>query len=361
MANEVFSAEAAPNIAFIKYWGKQLTGQNLPNNSSISMTLDQHVVNTKTSVMLSADLAEDRLFINNELQDISSRDAQEKSKYIFGIINDLRKRTGIDSKVLIVSQNSFPTGSGIASSASGAVALVEALAPAFGLSLTAADKSDIARRISGSACRSSFGGIVRWNVGTKVDGSDSHAEQVFTEGHWPELLDLITIVDESKKKVSSSQGHMLTPKTSILYRSRIPFAEEGVRKVVDALRERDLNKFAELIMRDSNNMHATMLDTWPPIMYLNDISRNVMFAIHELNAAKGANIAGYTFDAGANPHILTTDQYKEEVLRAVSEISGVKRVLESHAGSGPRVLTSVDSLIDPVALGPKNAPRKLRS
>lgn len=360
MADEIFTSEASPNIAFIKYWGKRPTGQNIPNNSSISMTLDQSVLSTRTSALLSDRLDEDKLFINGEAQKIIGPEATEKSKYISKVIDYLRGLAKTDSRLLIVSKNSFPTGAGIASSASGAVALVEALVPALGLDLDQAARSDVARLISGSACRSSFGGIVKWDAGSSSDGSDSHARQVFDEHHWPDLIDLIAIVNESTKKVSSSEGHALTVKTSVLYKERPAFAEEGVKRVIEALSKRDLNQLTESIMRDSNNMHATMMDTWPPIMYLTDTSKDVIYAVHELNREKGRNIAGYTFDAGPNPHIITTEQYKTEVLDALSKVSGIARTIVSHAGSGPRLLREEDALIDLKTLGPTNGLRKTR-
>src|SRR5271157_1261942 len=228
MADELaYTAEASPNIAFIKYWGRRSV-QNLPNNSSLSMTLDSAVLSTKTSVLVSRRLDKDMLYINGELQDITSAAANEKTAHIRNILNTLRRLSHSDCRALIVSQNSFPADAGLASSASGSAAFIEAAIPAFGLSIDPKVKSMLAMQISGSACRSLFGGIVKWNVGNKPDGSDSYAEQVFDENYWPELLDIIAMVNDDKKKVSSSEGHTRTVKTSLLYERRVAFAEEGV-------------------------------------------------------------------------------------------------------------------------------------
>lgn len=56
------------------------------------------------------------------------------------------------------------------------------------------DVSTIARMGSGSACRSVFGGFVRWHAGNKPDGSDSFAEQLFPADHWPEMCVVILVV-----------------------------------------------------------------------------------------------------------------------------------------------------------------------
>jgi diphosphomevalonate decarboxylase len=347
---KVTTAIGTSNIAFIKYWTKQDEKLNTPRNSSISMTLDEKV-STKTSVFFSDKLEDDALFINGRKEDLIGG-SNEKSKFIKEMLDYARALAHSDKKALIVSENNFPSSSGLASSASGGATLVFALSKALNLGLSRREMSIMARRISGSACRSLYGGIVRWNKGVKPDGSDSIAEQVIDEKHWPELLDIIAIVNASVKKVSSSAGHASTVRTSSLYAARPLFAEKGTRTVAEAVVKRDFQKMAEAIMRDSNNMHATMLDSWPPIMYLTDASRDIIYKVQELNEKKGKYVVAYTFDAGANAHLITTDAYKNDVMNMLKSIPGVKSVIEAKAGSGPRFLGDSDSMIDVDALAP---------
>lgn len=347
---EVTTAIGTSNIAFIKYWAKQDEKLNTPRNSSISMTLDEKV-STKTSIFFSDKLGKDILFINGKEEDLVGG-PNEKSKFIKEMLDYARTLAHSDKRALVVSENNFPSSSGLASSASGGATLVFALSKALNLGLSRKEMSIMARRISGSACRSVYGGIVRWNKGTKPDGSDSIAEQVVDEKHWPELIDIIAIVNASAKKVSSSAGHASTVRTSSLYAARPLFAEKGTRTVAKAVVERDFQKMAEAIMRDSNNMHATMLDSWPPIMYLTDASRDIIYGIQELNEKKGKYVAAYTFDAGANAHLITTDAYRNDVMSMLKSISGVKSTIEAKAGSGPRLLGDKDSMIDVDALTP---------
>ena len=53
------------------------------------------------------------------------------------------------------------------------------------------------------------------------------------------------------------------------------------------IRERDFEGFGQLTMRDSNQFHATCLDTFPPIFYLNDLSRHIIALAHRFNAHHG--------------------------------------------------------------------------
>jgi diphosphomevalonate decarboxylase len=276
--------------------------------------------------------------------------ASEKSRFIKATLDYMRREAHREEKALIVSENSFPTSSGMASSASGAAALVCALSDALGLGLKEKQLSLIARRISGSACRSIYGGIVKWRRGSERDGSDSYAIQVASEGHWPGLLDVIAVVDASKKRISSSEGHSLTVSTSVLYKSRPIYAEKNVKAVEAAIKEKNFDRMADIIMRDSNNMHATMLDTWPPIMYLNDVSREIIHAVHGLNQSAGSNIAAYTFDAGPNAHIITTSGNRAKILDMLHNIGGVNDIIEARMGKGPATVRT--SLIDTKNLRP---------
>lgn len=66
------------------------------------------------------------------------------------------------------------------------------------------------------------------------------------------------------------------------------------------IRERDFEGFGQLTMKDSNQFHATCLDTFPPIFYLNDLSRQIIALAHRFNAHHGRTKvpAGHTGPAG---------------------------------------------------------------
>ncbi|MCX6772334.1 MAG: diphosphomevalonate decarboxylase [Candidatus Micrarchaeota archaeon] len=242
------------------------------------------------------------------------------------------------------SNNNFPTAAGIASSASGFAALARAGADAAGLKATSKELSIFARFGSGSACRSVLGGFVEWKMGSKKDGSDSYAVQIAPASHWGELRNVIAITNPERKKVGSTSGMEITSKTSKLYPERIRLNPKIIWMMKRAIAGRDLEGFLTLTMRESSHMHAVMLDSFPPIIYLNDISRGIMNAVLEFNEEKGKVCAGYTFDAGPNAHVYTTSKYEGEIRKMLSEIRGVQKIMVCKPGNGPRKLADSEAL-----------------
>lgn len=69
-------------------------------------------------------------------------------------------------KIRVTSENNFATASGLASSSSGLSCLSFALAKLYGVNEDyEGEYSKFARLGSGSACRSVYGGLVKWHCG----------------------------------------------------------------------------------------------------------------------------------------------------------------------------------------------------
>ena len=163
---------------------------------------------------------------------------------------------------------------------------------------------------------------------------------------WPELLDLIAIVSEDKKKVASRAGMAQTVATSDLYKKRLEIVDGYAVQLEKAIEKKDMDAMAEIIMKESNNMHAVMLDTSPPIMYLNDLSREIINVVHEINTEAGKKICAYTFDAGPSPHIITTEHEKEKIVDRLLKVEGLQSLLSTKMGKGPEMLQESEALID---------------
>ncbi|XP_069312487.1 diphosphomevalonate decarboxylase [Eulemur rufifrons] len=384
---------APVNIAVIKYWGKRNEELILPINSSLSVTLHQDQLRTTTTAAISKDFTEDRVWLNGREEEAGQprlqaclteirRLAQERSSAQDGA----PPSPSLGYKVHVASENNFPTAAGLASSAAGYACLAYTLAQVYGVE---GDLSEVARRGSGSACRSLHGGFVVWHMGERADGKDSVARQVAPETHWPELRVLILVVSAERKLTSSTAGMQTSVETSPLLRFRAEaLVPASLAEMTRCIRERDFEGFAQLTMRDSNQFHATCLDTFPPISYLNDTSRRIIHLVHRFNAHHGLTKVAYTFDAGPNAVIFTLDDTVAEFVAAVRHSfppesngdkflqglpvrpaplsdelkaalateptpGGIKYVIATQVGPGPQVLD------DPHAhlLGPDGLPK----
>src|SRR5689334_11818438 len=107
-------AQAQPNIALIKYWGKRDTALNLPATGSLSVTLD--ALWTRTRVEFDPSLKGDELRLNDT-------PAPTALPRVSACLDSLRALAGVETRAHIESHNNFPTAAGLASSASGFAAL----------------------------------------------------------------------------------------------------------------------------------------------------------------------------------------------------------------------------------------------
>ena len=317
---------AHPNIAFIKYWGNRDDLLRLPANGSISMNLDG--LFTRTTVTFDTGLKEDSLFLNNRPTDPAA------ALRVSSFLDVVRGMAGINTRASVTSENNFPTGAGIASSASAFAALSLAAAQAAGLTLSEAQLSALARRGSGSACRSVPGGFTEWLPGSS--DSDSYAVSIAPADHW-DLCDCIAVLEESHKPVGSSQGHALAS-SSILQAARVADAARRLDICRRAILNRDFEALASVSELDSNLMHAVMMTSTPPLFYWTPVSLAVMKAIL---GWRSDNIpVFYTLDAGPNVHAICLSDYRDRVVELLVNIVGVRTVLTARPGGAARLVSA---------------------
>ncbi|KAM4833560.1 diphosphomevalonate decarboxylase [Thomomys bottae] len=318
----VVTCTAPVNIAVVKYWGKRDEELILPINSSLSVTLSQDQLKTTTTAAISKDFTEDRIWLNGREEDVGQPRLQACLREIRRLA---RKRRGagdgdslplsLNYKVHVASVNNFPTAAGLASSAAGYACLAYALARVYGVE---GDLSEVARRGSGSACRSLYGGFVEWQMGEQEDGKDSIARQLAPEGHWPQLRVLVLVVSAEKKPMGSTVGMQTSVETSALLKFRAASVVPArMREMARCIQDHNFQGFAQLTMKDSNQFHATCLDTFPPISYLNDTSRRIIQLVHCFNTYYGQTKVAYTFDAGPNAVVFTLEDTVAEFVAAV--------------------------------------------
>ncbi len=317
------TAIASPNIAFIKYWGNRDQNLRIPANGSISMTLGG--LETRTTVTFDARLAEDLFLLDG------TRTTDAALLRVSHHLDLIRELAGLKLHARVESRNNFPVASGVASSASAFAALTLAACAAAGLDLHARMLSRLARRGSGSASRSIFGGFVECVAGQ--DDQTSFSQQLAPPEHW-ELVDLVAVVTREKKPVSSTAGHALAD-TSPLQAARVADAPRRLQICRDAILTRNFPRLASIAELDSNMMHAVMLTSTPPLAYWNPETVQVMKQVVAWRAS-GLPVF-YTVDAGPNVHCITLAEHAAEISRRLRSIAGILDVLRAPPGDGARL------------------------
>ena len=85
----------------------------------------------------------------------------------------------------------------------------------------------------------------------------------------------------------------------------------------EALESKNFKGFAEITIKESNSLHAVCLDTYPPIFYMNETSRQIIKCCTVLNS-KGDPIVAYSIDAGFHVFVFTLKENAELVKSQVS-------------------------------------------
>jgi diphosphomevalonate decarboxylase len=318
------TAQASPNIAFIKYWGNRDAVLRIPANGSISMNLEG--LETRTMVTFDANLRQDQLTLNGQPAN------EEARRRVSSLLDQVRLMAGINLGAQVESRNNFPTGAGIASSASAFAALSLAASAAAGLQVDERERSRLARRGSGSACRSVPGGFVEWRAGT--DDESSYAYSLAPAKHW-DLVDCVAVVSQAHKPTGSTQGHALA-ESSPLQAARVASAAGRLEACRNAIVQRDFAALAAVAELDCNLMHAVMMTSQPPLLYWQPATLAVMHAVQEWRA-DGLPVF-YTIDAGPNVHVLCPAEASPEVTGRLRQIEGVKKVLNAHPGGPARLV-----------------------
>jgi diphosphomevalonate decarboxylase len=317
------SALAHPNIAFIKYWGNRDEQLRLPCNSSLSMNLSG--LETRTTVRFDPDLPQDVFYLSGN--QITGPSLDRVSHFL----DQVRSLANSDIYAHVDSENNFPAGAGIASSASAFAALAMAASHALRLTLEEAQLSRLARRGSGSASRSIPDGFVEWQAGSS--DADSYARSIASADHW-NLVDLICVVDSGHKKIGSTGGHALAS-SSPLQALRLAHVQERLNLCRKAILEKDFDTFAQVVEEDSHLMHAVMRTSHPPLCYWLPQTQVILWQVIEWRR-QGIPVCS-TVDAGPNVHVLVLDAYAAIVEARLAALPGVQKIFKANPGPGARL------------------------
>jgi len=343
---------APSNIALIKYWGKY--GLQLPQNPSISLTLNNSVTKTTVECQLK-EIKNEKIDFILYFEDKVNIDFRPKLKTFFeNIKNEFNFLTNY--KIIIKSNNTFPHSAGIASSASSMAALSLCLCSLNELinGSKGQSKKDfhqkasyISRLGSGSASRSVYPGVVSWGENACFPQcTQEEAFEVLQDIEWiSKLQDTILIVSTKKKKVLSRQGHSLMEKHPYAA-ARYLQANRNFSELVGAITSNNFQTFAQIVEEEALSIHALMMSSSPGYSLLSPNSFIIIDKIREFREKNNVKIC-FTIDAGPNIHVLYPEKDKDKVIKFINnnliEFCENGLIISDHVGSGPKQLESHSS------------------
>jgi diphosphomevalonate decarboxylase len=325
------SAISHPNKALVIYWGNENDMLRTPTRSSLSVTLQgiNHPLDYIVSLRTIGESERDKIIIDG-IED----KGEIRSHFIYHL-NAMRRYTGFKEKLEVTTRTSFPVGSGLAGSAASASALAEAFAGLIGKTEDTRLKSIMARRGSGSASRSVFGGFVMWQKGNSDDSS--YATQLFNENHW-DLRNVIVMVSSTPKKIRSIEGMKLSKRTcpAEIYSEFVSVANHHIEGISTAVLERDIGKLGALYEKENYLFRQVCLKTTPPLDYWTKVTDNILNKVANLRNDGVPAYAGT--DAGPNVHVFTQPNYVERVIRTIQEAEGILDIIHCRVGKGSHLI-----------------------
>ena len=283
------------NIAFVKYWGKK--GHQLPANPSLSMTLKECFTETLMDIKPSETMKVE-LFLDGMKEE---RFATKIENYFLTFASDLpwiKKLT-----FSIKTKNTFPHGTGIASSASGLSALALCLTEYLhALSDEPQETffqraSFLSRLASGSACRSIYGGFATWG-----DESDLYASPMKVHSELSYLLDTVVVVSSVEKQVSSRAGHERM-KEHAFAEARFVQAKNNYQRMKNVMLSGDIEELGRILEAEALSLHAMMMTSPDAFTLLKPNSLAAMELIRSFRQETKLPLY-FTLDAGPNLHLI---------------------------------------------------------
>ena len=333
MSADIYCVEAPSNIALLKYWGKKDSTSQWPANDSLSMTLQGALTSTRAWVNGRDQHA---IFFEDHFRDPSDPSWRKCYNHLEWIAAECQ----FTKKVTLESRNSFPISCGIASSASGLLALTMAALASWTNSKSMESlvekgfgKEEIARLArmgSGSACRSISGGFVQWQSGENA--STQRVVQVHDHEHW-QLADIIVLISERPKDVSSSMGHEFAW-SSPLFPVRLEHLDRRMEIMLDALARKDIQGLGEAIEAEALEMHAVMMSSTPPLNFFEAETTSLIAEIRRFRKRTGVPVY-FTIDAGPNVHLICEKAHIEDVCTFLSERFPALSHRIDQVGKGP--------------------------
>jgi phosphomevalonate decarboxylase len=315
------SATAHPIQGLIKYHGLKDEELRIPFHDSISVATTPTVSHTTVEF---GEFKKDTASVDG--RDLTGRELGR----VLAVVNEVRKRSGIESKMKMVSRNNFPSNIGLGASASGFAALAVSSCKATGLRLSLEQMSAIARRGAGSASRSVTGAFSRWKAG-HVD-EESYSYQIESEAFQMGIV--VALIPAFKYTESAHKAVLGSP----FFHSRLAYVHGALAEMENAIRERDIERIGALAERDSLILHGiTMTGLDEMILWRPETVKVIL----EVRKMRSEGVPAYfSIDTGATVYVNTKPKHVREVEGRIRQL-GVETIV---CGVGGRAKTTTKHL-----------------
>lgn len=287
-------SQAPSNIALIKYMGKKDELNNVPDNPSLSYTLN----NLISSVVLETTNGKRDFWEPLDTPGAGTFDLSlAAQKRFLDHFARLKEHFNYNGAFIVRSTNNFPHSSGLASSASSFAALTKcailALCELTHKPIPSLDvQAQLSRLGSGSSCRSFFSPWALWQENT-VEAIDLP---------YKNLEHQVIIISHDEKKISSKEAHRRV-KTSSQYSTRTQRANENLKVLLVALEAQDWQSAYQICWREFQDMHQLFLSCTDPFTYMTEQTNQILHTLQDLWQREGDGPI-VTMDAGPNIHLL---------------------------------------------------------
>jgi diphosphomevalonate decarboxylase len=300
-------AHAPANIALIKYMGKKDELLNIPDNSSLSYTLNDLRSTVRLEKLSSKKDIWEPLVIPGGISELVL--SIEGQKKFLDHLARIKAYFNYEGGFLIQSCNNFPHSSGMASSASSFAALTRCATIALSEITqkplpSVEEQAQLSRLGSGSSCRSFFSPWALWSE-KEVKAVDLPYQELIYQG---------VVISNKKKEVSSSEAHNRV-KSSPFYETRSQTAEENLRVLLNALISKDWNTAYHICWREFHDMHRLFSTCEQPFTYMTENSVALLHDLEQFWDKKGDGPI-VTMDAGPNIHLLYRPD-QEDIARQI--------------------------------------------
>ena len=195
---------------------------------------------------------------------------------------------------------------------------------------------------SGSACRSIYGPLAIWGKHQDIKYSSDFYGTAYDNVHdvFKSYQDTILLIDKGQKKVSSTVGHGLM-KNHPFAEQRFSQAQNNIRKLLQALKDGDVNDFIQITESEALTLHAMMMTSNPYFILMREGTLATINKIWEYRNKANIPIS-FTLDAGANVHLLYPKLYSQQVLDFIQKELIVycenEQYICDHIGQGTKLI-----------------------